>query len=507
MIQKIPLYVHALDDDGKALVERALHLFHSSQEIIRLEPSGLRSLPETRKRVDSTRVYSGRRSDEPSITVTGMPLSDNWFSHTTGQRALVTVSGWQVAFLYDRGNASIGAPDASLLTSLVLSSLLILSSLDDEEILHEETVGCLFDLCLDKPDRAIKIRSAYICQPCTEILARHGLSSVQIDAARAVLECARALVLGRKPQVSKPALVPDDDLEFIHSATLPTGTSLPPRLVEACRNKHLTVLVGSGMSLQNDVKVQYPQMLGWNQLPSWAEVSGRLSECVRRYCGRVIEPRNPSSLAEYLADLDYYRSVLGESLYYPRAIFDIFSPHVLQPGRANRLIFRMPVRWTLSSNYDFVLQYAAPAGTPVFTWKESVQAREYLEAGRAQRPLLKLHGCASRPDTVILTTVEYERLRQSSEYLSLLRSVFDSQVILFIGFGLTDPFDLDIALQESRYAGAAEGEKFALLPRARCNEVQRRFAQIQVIPYDDHAQLSNVLAALIRTSSEHSDLP
>jgi hypothetical protein len=76
-------------------------------------------------------------------------------------------------------------------------------------------------------------------------------------------------------------------------------------------------------------------------------------------------------LDEYLTDLDFYRTALGERAYYPQAIFDIFCPEIRSVGRANRLIFHLPLRWILTTNYDLVLNVAAPPGTPVYTWKES----------------------------------------------------------------------------------------------------------------------------------------
>lgn len=500
MSEKIPLYTHELDEEEKALVARALRLFNESQEVVSLVPSGTQVLPESSGRIDCAEFYSSEATTPQSITVTGRGLSDNWFSHTYSGRGLITVHDWRINFLNDRSQLPVGAPDASLLTSMTLSILLILSELDDLDVLHDETVGCLFDLCENKPDRAIKLRSAYICSPCLTALSEGGLSSIHIDAARAALEQARCLVLGREPQSFRPAVTPEDDgVSSAHSGEI-AEIALPPRLVEACRVGRLTLIVGSGLSMQADVRVAYAEGLEWAGLPSWPEVIDRLAESVEKYTGRRIEPRQADSLSEFLADLDYFRSVLGEQLYYPRAIFDIFAPHIVQPGRASEFLFRLPVRWILSTNYDFVLQYAAPPGTPLFTWREARQAREYLEAGCGLRPILKLHGCASRPDTIVLTTIEYERLRQSEEYVSLLRFVFESQAILFVGFGMTDPFDLDIALQEAALAGAAEGEKFALIPTTRAEELRRRFPRLQLITYDDHSHVAGILAALIQAT-------
>lgn len=500
MPRTLSLFTNGLDDDQRGQLDRALRQFHIAQEALRLESRGECELVLEGDRINVWRFLKapGRQGQ---IVVTGRRLSDNWFSRSGPDRAIVTVADWNVAFFSDRSEAPKNAPDAGILVSLALTTTVVLAGCDDIDLLHDESVGCLFDLCAHKPDRALKMRAAYICSRCTSTLASRGVSSVDLDAIQAVLEQVRLLVLGRRPQATVPSPDGDTDAEFLASASLPPDVVLPPRLIAACTEHRLTVLVGSGMSLQDDVSVEYPHQVPWRALPTWSDVPARMSEAVRRYTGRVAVPRDTQNLDEFLADLDYFRRALGESVYYPRAIFDIFSPHILSPGRANRMLFRLPHRWILTTNYDFVLQYAAPAGTPVFTWREARQAREYLTAGRARNPLLKVHGCASRPDTVILTSLEYERLRQDDEYLSLLRHVFESQTILFVGFGLNDPYDLDLALRQARLAGAAEGEKFALLPQERARQVREMFPQIQTIAYSDHASVAAILAVLARGAS------
>jgi hypothetical protein len=113
-------------------------------------------------------------------------------------------------------------------------------------------------------------------------------------------------------------------------------------------------------------------------------------------------------------------------------------------------------------------------------------------------PLLKIHGCASRPDTVVLTRSEYQIMRQLDEYRSLMTFVFDVQSVLFIGFGFSDPFDLDLALEQSQLAGAAQGEKFALVPMSTASAIRERRPNVHVIGYEQYEDLARILAVLHR---------
>ncbi|MGJ7487093.1 SIR2 family NAD-dependent protein deacylase [Variovorax sp. LT2P21] len=491
--QEISLYTHELDFEQSNQLTRALGHFHHAQKTVSVLHRGECNLPLAGDQVDVRRAMGRQDMPRPVIVVTGRALDDNWFSHANDGYGLVTLVDWQIAFLSDLEGALEAAPDANILTSLALTVLLVLAQLSDIEILHDELRGCLFDLCAQKPLRAFKMRSAYVCRRCTSQLAKAGISSVETDAINSILDRVRHLVLGRTPQ-SVVLPLPDDKSIL---KDLARDCRPPPGLLNACRNGSISVLVGSGLSMQADVKVTYDAALGWKRLPSWSEVPLRLAESLKRYRGRDQVPRTTETLDEFLADLDFFRESLGDTVYYPRALVDMFAPAILNAGLANRLVFRLPVKCVLTTNYDFVLQYAAPPGTPTYTWQEAVHARSYLTSGASHRPVIKLHGCASRSNTVVLTRVEYERLAGQREYLSLLTSVFEHHTMLFVGFGLNDPRDLDNMLRQARLAGAGESEKFALLPSESCAAIASKFPQVQPIPYENHADVAKILAALV----------
>ncbi|WP_437628215.1 hypothetical protein [Sorangium sp. So ce1151] len=56
-----------------------------------------------------------------------------------------------------------------------------------------------------------------------QLASESGLSAVEVDAIQAVLECVRALALGRAPQAHVPHPAKDDEQDLINSAALPKG--------------------------------------------------------------------------------------------------------------------------------------------------------------------------------------------------------------------------------------------------------------------------------------------
>lgn len=477
-------------------MSRALEHFGDAQNLIELVPSGERDLPVFHGLFDTYRLANASQPPTPEIIVTGLKFADNWFSHTWGLRSVITAADWGIAFA-ESVDAPPSAPDGYLLHEFTNAVLLTTSGFE-EHVAHDKTSGCLFDMCANKPDMVIKLRSGFLCNRCREMASGTGISGVYLDAIQSLLDRARLLALGRTPQTKVPGPTDVADDAFLQSADVPEGFLTPRPLTEALRMKSITVIVGSGLSLQRDVAVEYSSDHGWSSLPAWSEIPGRLAQRLEAYRGRSLIPRPTETLNEFLIELDSFRERLGINQYYPRAIFDIFLPRIRSTGLANRLVFRLPVRWVLTTNYDFVLNYSSPSGTPTFTWKESRQATEYIERATGPAPLLKVHGCASRANTVILTNREYDELGRSDEYNALTRRIFDTQVILFLGFGLNDPLDLDLALRSADLSGAAQGEKFALLPEDQARAVRQRFPNVDVMSYREHGHVPSILAAWAR---------
>lgn len=497
---EISLFRHDLDVDQAAQLDRAISHFNEVQATWKIVDRGLCSLQQNGHLVEAY-SFAKLQSPTPLIAVTGRRLTDNFFSHSINGKAVLTVNDWDISFFQDRSKIGEAAPDASILTSLALCCAEIVSGVKDLDILHEQTVGCLFDLCLNKTQRSLKMRSAYVCGDCQAQLSQCGVSELEVDALHLILEKVRELVLGRTNPAYSPPSVNGGDEEYFETSSLPEGVSIPPRLMEAAMSGDLTILVGSGLSLQKDVVVEYAANLGWNKLPTWSEVAERMAESLQRYRGIDQAPRETTTLSEFITDLEFFRSALGADLYYPRAVSDIFLPSVHNTGLANRLLCRIKARWIFTTNYDSILVCAASPGTSTYTWKEARQARELLASASDCKPIVKLHGCASRADTIVLTSSEYDGLKSSDDYRAFQSFVFSSHPVLFVGFGLTDPFDLEIAMQEARFSGAAASEQFAILPSSRADSAKEKFPNLQVVSYDSHDDIPGILAELVKVGT------
>lgn len=308
----------------------------------------------------------------------------------------------------------------------------------------------------------------------------------------------------KTPTVAPPTASP--------GAPMASPPMIPPRLVKAQQERRLVPFVGAGLSLASDVAGNFP---------SWRAVPGRLlDECddysvwqddAERAARRAVliettpagdRPR-PMSLDDLLAGLDEVKRKLGR--HYPAAITSVFRPSAAARGAAHRAIMDLGATAVLTSNYDELLEMAEgpPTRTP-YTWKQSADALADLKQGR--KVLFKVHGTATDASSIVLTAGEYRTAHEDPAYRHVLEHLVASRSFLFVGFGLDDPYDLDVTLRDNATLLAQAAElHFALLKRSADPQddvdLQARLRSsynVATIFYDDHDQVVPFLEALAK---------
>lgn len=308
-----------------------------------------------------------------------------------------------------------------------------------------------------------------------------------------------------QPASQPPTSTPHRD-QPKEEASVPYATPplprLPKVLIESLHAKRLTVMVGAGLSLSNDVSGNFPD---------WYGIAARLLEACERYSrGRPEELDElraalaPAKLRLMTLDamlnhLDAIRILLDRD--YQRALHDIFSPATAQPGLVHRTIAALQLPMVLTTNYDRLLEQALGSAYVPFSWRNARQALAAFQSGK--RTLFKLHGTVEDHESVILTSRDYDRVSADPGYQAILRHLFQTHVVLFVGFGMNDPHDLDLLMRhETEAFGVATERRFALLrqdpfrPDVVNNDRLKREYNIEVIPYAEHNQLPELLRQL-----------
>lgn len=128
------------------------------------------------------------------IYITDKPFSDNWFSHETEHISVITTNSWNEMY-------SPPSLKAYLIYQIVQSTVNFEVELSEntelKKMVHESSIGCLFDFCSHKPDLKIGMMSGVICPDCESKLLRYGIDRNAINAINNILNDVRLETLGR----------------------------------------------------------------------------------------------------------------------------------------------------------------------------------------------------------------------------------------------------------------------------------------------------------------------
>jgi SAM-dependent methyltransferase len=221
-----------------------------------------------------------------------------------------------------------------------------------------------------------------------------------------------------------------------------TAPDVPRELEEALRDQRGVLFVGAGLS----------RLAGG---PSWEELLNGLIDvaqaeslalsdsydAARRLAGGAVEERY--ALAQHLSER------LGNRLV-DRYLDARLTP--LEPTAAHAGLTSLNWAGYVTTNYDTLIEDAhevAHGERPrVITWRD---VDELARLDEFDVWVVKLHGCVTRADTVVLAEEDLDAVLRSESTAQRLVGTFDRLTTLFVGYGLGDP---DVLRELRRLAAA-----------------------------------------------------
>lgn len=131
-------------------------------------------------------------SEDLVILLTDIPNHRNWFSSMDEQDArngFIQTSDWEYFV-----QAPPAFPVAYEVVALVLRQPIYRNWEQFQRNVHRESIGCINDLCTDKRQVSLKLRTADICPICIEMFQREIPGAV-IDHAISIMESLRVKML------------------------------------------------------------------------------------------------------------------------------------------------------------------------------------------------------------------------------------------------------------------------------------------------------------------------
>jgi len=231
-------------------------------------------------------------------------------------------------------------------------------------------------------------------------------------------------------QRARDALLRIPDFETLEATTPPNSIGVnwrlgKPEMVSAAiklakeaRQGKLVIFAGAGLS-------------GAAGLPDWDELLVELAE------GEVVQGGAGLDDFQSLDVVDRAQIVSekkGISKLQGTVSEKLISKHY---GLGNGLIASLRLGEMVTTNYDTLIEQADKAAT-----KDGEEALSVLPNNRSDRParwLLKLHGCITRPASIVITREDYIRFEVGRSALAgVVQSLLLTRHMLFIGFSLRD---------------------------------------------------------------------
>ena len=150
---------------------------------------------------------------------------------------------------------------------------------------------------------------------------------------------------------------------------------------------------------------------------------------------------NPLEIAQQL------RNKLGKREYftYLRETFEDKTSDLTNGAytQNHEALLQLPIHNYVTLNYDAGLTNARaalyPKATTSYLFWDQDEARR-IRNKDFKRLVLHAHGRYDRGDSIILTINDYRRAYDCHPYIRLLNELFSTNSLLFVGFGMTDPY-------------------------------------------------------------------
>jgi hypothetical protein len=275
--------------------------------------------------------------------------------------------------------------------------------------------------------------------------------------------------------------------------------SIPESLVEAVREHRVVPFVGAGVSVgvKNGLFPDWRSLL--EGLAGFMEKEHVSDREIRRVCGLIVGD-------DLVQAAEVAHKALGSYLFnkFLRKHYRRQRPRDLDLGVVQGIWMLRP-RLVITTNYDSVLRWGGPPEVQIVANDQPEELALLGEDAHSDWPWIwHLHGTIERMATVILAGRDYKRLYEKDErnrVVSYERALFELQKtlascsLLYIGFGLTDPYVLEQIAHVLEFSRGNVAPSYALMKRGQGNrgDLWENY-NVRLIEYEDHgAPLASLL--------------
>lgn len=141
-----------------------------------------------------------------------------------------------------------------------------------------------------------------------------------------------------------------------------------------------------------------------------------------------------------------------------------------RPSKLHKLIYDLDARVVITTNFDKIYEaycHSFRGATNAFKTLNYTSKVLSDELRSNTRLIIRAHGSINDINDMIFTRAEYHRAkREYSQFYDVLRAIFLTNTVVFIGCGLDDP-DIMLLLEEVRISGQSNKPHYALVKEGK----------------------------------------
>jgi tetratricopeptide (TPR) repeat protein len=287
------------------------------------------------------------------------------------------------------------------------------------------------------------------------------------------------------------------------------------KLAKAAYEKRLIIFVGAGLSCKLKNISSYNLGNWWNFVEKLlVNLKCKGFRTWRLQC--LIDANRHKLESQKYEPIDILR--LLEGIKYPKDAEeqikkfskDFFSLHKEQNDDSAYVLHKKIFKLTnkaITTNYDEAFENAKIESLNIAFEGKKDELREMFEdkqmyKGKHERHLLKLHGCVSKPETMVILPAKYDKLynREKDDTepaIFILQNLIVNNTILFIGCGMGD-FQINsiFANIKNMLDKFTETEHFIIMKENEINDKLPKFLSQIVI--NNYPEIENILEGIMK---------
>lgn len=269
----------------------------------------------------------------------------------------------------------------------------------------------------------------------------------------------------------------------------------PPSLVQEVAERRVVFFVGAGFSKLALRSVN-------SDLPAWSELLTQLANALERPIDRKVA-RDLVKSREYLNAAQIIRDKMAGGDFSAK-LREIFLLQGLGTISLYKILAKIDPMIIITTNYDQLIEKNIE--------DETIEGRSHNTCKYNQdfalddirspiRSILKMHGCITEPQNVILDRRSYFRARQKyGSFFNLIESISTINTLIFLGYSLSDP-DMQLILENVTLSHPTQHTHYALMPKFTHPSLKNIFSEtynMRFLEYEagDHTQVSSLFERL-----------